>query len=189
MADLTPQPAQPNDEYDLTPPPASRSGVPPAPATRPATSPPMDGDVRQSQPEAASKPDSADSADTAAKAEATAAAALADAEDIRENRALASVAYMGPLVLVPLVFGRTSPFVRHHTNQGFLLFVAEIFVWAALQMLAIPARVIPPLPPLLGLAAFVAWIAFFVFSLRGLASALSGHRSEVPIIGIHKVVE
>lgn len=186
MADITPQPAQPNDEYDLTPPPTARSGAQPAAPSGPTAPPPEDGTVRQSQPPAA---DTSNAAQTAAKAEADAAAALADAEDIRENRALASVAYMGPLVLVPLVFGRTSPFVRHHTNQGFLLFVAEIFVWAGLQMLAIPALVIPPLPPLLGLAAFVAWIAFFVFSLRGLTSALNGHRSEVPIIGIHKVVE
>ena len=122
-------------------------------------------------------------------AEEAALAAQAEAQDIRENRALASVAYMGPLVLVPLVFGRTSPFVRHHTNQGFLLFVAEIFVWASLQVLAIPALVIPPLPPLLGLLALVAWITFFVFSLRGLSGALCGVRSEIPIIGIHKVVE
>ncbi len=186
MADMTPQPVNPNDEYDLTPPSAASSTVQPATASGPATSPAADRNVRQTASAPAGDPNAAE---TAAKAEAAAAAALADAEDIRENRALASVAYMGPLVLVPLIFGRTSPFVRHHTNQGFLLFVAEIFVWAALQALAIPALVIPPLPPLLGLTAFVAWIAFFVFSLRGLASALNGHRSEVPIIGIHKVVE
>ncbi len=186
MADITPSPEKPNDEYDLTPPPTVRPAGQPAAPSGPAPSPAADSGVRQNQAESAG---TSDPADTAAKAEAAAAAALVDAEDIRENRALASVAYMGPLVLVPLVFGRTSAYVRHHTNQGFLLFVAEIFVWAALQVLAIPALVIPPLPPLLGLTAFVAWIAFFVFSLRGLASALSGHRSEVPIIGIHKVVE
>ncbi len=176
----------PEGGYDLSP--AAQSPTPPSPP--PFKSPPAGvntADVRQSGP--AAGPARPNAVKTDAEQAADDARAEEEAADIRENRALAAVAYMGPLVLVPLVFGKTSPFVRYHTNQGFLLFVAEIFVWAALEMLAIPALVIPPLPPVLGLVAFGAWILFFVFSLRGIAAALGGRKGEIPIIGIHKVVE
>ena len=184
MPDNMPSPT-PEESYELSP------VQPPAPPSPPPVNPSPAGfnpaDVRQSSASA----DRAGSDAVTADADQAAAQAQADAEaaDIRENRALAAVAYMGPLVLVPLVFGKTSPFVRHHTNQGFLLFVAEIFVWAGLELLAIPAMVIPPLRAMLGLVAFGTCILFFVFSLRGLAAALNGRKSEIPIIGIHKVVE
>ena len=58
-------------------------------------------------------------------------------EDINQNKVMAVLAYIGILVLVPLLAAPNSKYARYHVNQGLLLFIAEIclgvvmgiFIW------------------------------------------------------------
>ena len=58
-------------------------------------------------------------------------------EDINQNKVMAVLAYIGILVLVPLLAAPNSKYARYHANQGLLLFIAEIclgvvmgiFIW------------------------------------------------------------
>ena len=47
-------------------------------------------------------------------------------EDINQNKVMAVLAYIGILVLVPLLAAPNSKYARYHANQGLLLFIAEI---------------------------------------------------------------
>jgi len=45
----------------------------------------------------------------------------ADIQDAQDNRVMAILAYLGPLVLVPLLAAPGSRFARYHTDQGLAL--------------------------------------------------------------------
>lgn len=45
-------------------------------------------------------------------------------EDINQNKVMAVLAYIGILVLVPLLAAPNSKYARYHVNQGLLLFIA-----------------------------------------------------------------
>ena len=40
-----------------------------------------------------------------------------DAQDITSNKAMAILAYFGPLVLIPIFAAKQSKFARYHSNQ------------------------------------------------------------------------
>ena len=96
---------------------------------------------------------------------------------------MAILAYLGPLVLIPLLLARESPFARHHTNQGLVLFLAEAIYGIAYSLLswillAISWRL-----------AFFLWIwgvgaiVFLVFAIIGILSASRGELKPLPLIG------
>ena len=107
----------------------------------------------------------------------------ADIRDAQENKVMAILAYLGPLVLIPLLLARESPFAGHHTNQGLVLFLAEAIYGIAYSLLswillAISWRL-----------AFFLWIwgvgsiVFLVFAIIGILSASRGELKPLPLIG------
>ena len=85
--------------------------------------------------------------------------------------------------LIPLLLARESPFARHHTNQGLVLFLAEAIYGIAYSLLswillAISWRL-----------AFFLWIwgvgaiVFLVFAIIGILSASRGELKPLPLIG------
>ena len=53
-----------------------------------------------------------------------------------EHRTLLGVlAYIGPLVIVPLIAGKNDSFVKFHAKQGLVLLVLAIILWILLPML------------------------------------------------------
>lgn len=92
--------------------------------------------------------------------------------DIKENKAIAALSYLGLLVLVPLLAKKDSPFAQFHAKQGLVLLVAWVII------------------------GFVSWIPFvgwvvgilgaiflFVLFIMGLVNSLSGQVDELPLIG------
>ena len=103
--------------------------------------------------------------------------AQATAEDIGKNKAMAVLAYLGLLFLVPLLAAKDSPFARYHTNQGILLFIVQTIGVAATQ--------IP----------YAGWIAgalvnIFTTALRviGVINAFKGEAKELPVIGKFRII-
>ena len=67
-----------------------------------------------------------------------------DSKDIADNKVMAVLAYIGILFLIPLLAAPNSRFARFHTNQGLVLFLAEVVLGTA--------------GGVLGLIPFVGWI-------------------------------
>lgn len=105
-----------------------------------------------------------------------------DREDINKNRAMAILAYIGPLVFIPMFAAKNSKFARFHVNQGFLLFL----VWASLSVLSTFFNLIY-LPRflyvLIQLSLWAVSIPATVINVIGIVNAARGKAKELPIIG------
>lgn len=95
-----------------------------------------------------------------------------DATDIEGNRVMAVLAYLGILVLVPLLAASKSPYARYHTNQGLLLLIASVICSAVSAV------------PILGwLVALVGNVITFVLMIIGIINAAQGRARQLPLIG------
>ena len=54
------------------------------------------------------------------------APAYNEARDTEENKGMGILAYLGPLVFIPMFAAKNSKFARFHTVQGFNLFVLDL---------------------------------------------------------------
>ncbi|MCX6806582.1 MAG: hypothetical protein NT135_00445 [Candidatus Berkelbacteria bacterium] len=93
-------------------------------------------------------------------------------KDVEENKAMAAIAYIWILFLIPMLTKKDSPFAMYHAKQGLALFVLSL------------------------ISGFVFWIPFvgwaigifvFVLFIMGLINALQGQMKPLPLIG--KVAE
>lgn len=100
-----------------------------------------------------------------------------DPEDIKKNKVMAVLSYIGILVLIPILCAKDSKFARFHANQGLVLFIIEI--------IAIPV---------LGLI-FKGWILrilsiiCFAFAVIGIVYAVQGKAKELPVLGNIKILK
>ena len=105
-------------------------------------------------------------------------------EDINQNKVMAVLAYIGILVLVPLLAAPNSKYARYHVNQGLLLFIAEIclgvvmgiFIW------------IPVLNIIIGILGGIVSLLFFVFAIIGIVNACQGKAKGLPIFVKFKIL-
>lgn len=107
-------------------------------------------------------------------------------EDVNGNKVFGILAYIGILFLVPLFAAKDSQYARFHTNQGLVLFIAEvilniaakivigIFSVASLGLLAVPISIVLNL---------VVWAFNLGFMILGIANACSGEAKVLPVIG------
>ena len=89
----------------------------------------------------------------------------------QDDKVMAALSYLWVLVLIPLLKPGKSEFVKFHSRQGFLLFLAEIVLMAV--------QIVPFLGMIIG---FLGGIVAIVFSVMGLFAALSGKYWEVPYL-------
>ena len=100
-----------------------------------------------------------------------------DPKDVEENKALAIIAYLGPLCLVPLLAKKDSPYAQYHAKQGFVLFIAEVALWIIWWFLTFAT---------LGLGVVLSWIVWLltlIWSILGIVKATQGKTEPLPIIG------
>lgn len=98
-------------------------------------------------------------------------------QDAEENKVLAALGYLGPMVILPLILKPNSPFVRFHANQSIALLLFSI--------LCSVCSIVP----------FFGWMisafggVFTLVSLfRGFIDAMNGKRKKLPIIGDIKIL-
>lgn len=112
-----------------------------------------------------------------------------DSTDIQNNKAMAILAYFGPLVLIPLLAAKGSRYARYHSNQGLVLCIACIaysIVYSILSsiILAISWRLYS-LVSIIGLVGLV----FLVLAVIGIINAANGRAKELPVIGKIKLLK
>lgn len=112
-----------------------------------------------------------------------------DANDINSNKAMAILAYFGPLVLIPIFATKQSKFARYHSNQGLVLLIASILYGIAYSILS-------------SIILAISWRLYFIVSIIGLVSivitilaiigiinAATGKAKELPLIGKFKILK
>lgn len=99
-----------------------------------------------------------------------------DANDIEANKIMAVLAYIGILVLIPILVAPKSKFARFHSNQGLVLLIVNIIY-------NIITAVIQSIIPALSLVFKIISIIFFVLMIIGIINAVGGKAKELPVIG------
>lgn len=101
--------------------------------------------------------------------------------DVAQNKVMGILAYIGILVLVPILAAKDSPYARFHANQGLVLFIVEI-AWSVVYF------VLALILGLVGLG-FIASIlglvniVFLVLMILGIVNACKGTATKLPVIG------
>ncbi len=105
--------------------------------------------------------------------------------EVKRNRAMGVLSYLGILVLIPLLAGdKSSEYVRHHANQGLVLFLVSTvvdlldgsWVWGFHSLIHMGGA---GFSLLLNIADF----ACLIMMIMGIVSACKGKRTELPLIG------
>ena len=102
-----------------------------------------------------------------------------DRNDITANKAMAILAYFGPLVLIPILAAKESKFARFHSNQGLVLLITSAIVQVA-------AEIVPLVGWLVGL---VGGIFVFACFLKGMINVYHLEKKELPYIGSFKLLK
>ena len=105
-----------------------------------------------------------------------------DPADIEANKVLSLLSYLGILWLIPLLAAPNSRFAKFHTNQGLILWIANLIVGVAGGVLAII--------PILGwLVALALGIIMLVLMIIGIVNAVQGRAKQLPIIGKYTLLK
>jgi uncharacterized membrane protein len=91
-------------------------------------------------------------------------------EPKKKNTGMAVVAYI--LFFIPLLTeSKNDPFVKYHTKQGFVLFLAWLITAIALQM------------PIIQWFFWILSIFVLVLFIMGILNAVNGKEKPLPLIG------
>lgn len=88
------------------------------------------------------------------------------------------LSYIGILVLVPIIAGKTQ-FARFHANQGLILMIIEIVVGVICGILSF----IPVIRVIFGIISGLIELVTLVLSIIGIVNAANGEMKELPVIG------
>ncbi len=116
-------------------------------------------------------------------------AAMGDAADVEKNKVFAVLAYIGILVLVPILAAKDSPFAKYHANQGLVLFIACVIISVIFVPVMIGMSFIPGvncLVPVLGMVVSLGLVAFMIL---GIINAINGKMVPLPLIGQFKILK
>lgn len=114
-----------------------------------------------------------------------------DQNDVRQNKVMAVLAYLGILVLVPLLArDKNSEYARFHTNQGLVLWITGVLVnlltggrFFGLRFLVYFDWWIT------SLIGGILGVVLFVFAIVGIVYACQGQKRELPVIGKIKIIK
>ena len=90
-----------------------------------------------------------------------------NSKDVEENKIFAVLAYLGILVVIPLLAKKDSKFAMFHAKQGLVLLIAWVIAWL-LSFVFI---------------GFILDIVLIVFSIWGIVNAATGKWAKLPLVG------
>lgn len=107
-------------------------------------------------------------------------------EDVSKNKAYGVMAYLGILVLVPLLGAKDSLYAKFHANQGLILLIFNILLSAGCRILTFAFKVATfgLMNNAINITATAAASALsLVLVIIGIVNACSGEAKRLPIIG------
>ena len=109
-----------------------------------------------------------------------------DPKDAQDNKIMGILAYLGILVLVPILAAKDSPFAKFHANQGLIILIAWIALNVVLFILSfIFAFVFSSffLYRIFQLLYGLAGLGYAVLAIIGIIGANNGETKELPVVG------
>ena len=88
------------------------------------------------------------------------------------NKLMGILAYLGVLVLIPLLAVKDSKFVKFHVNQGLILLICSVVVYFV-------GRILPDL----SLLVKILDVAILVLAVIGIYNVIKGETKKLPLIG------
>lgn len=112
-----------------------------------------------------------------------------DAKDIEESKVMAVLAYLGILILVPILAAPNSKFARFHSNQGLILIIASVGYSIVASILSFILAFIPVIGWIISALVWLVSCAFVVLVILGIVNAAGGKAKELPLIGKFKILK
>ncbi len=104
--------------------------------------------------------------------------------DNSNDKVFGVLSYLGPLVIISLAVGKT-PFVKHHANQGLVLFILEVIFSVVLAI----AGLIPVVRVLFWIIGGLVDLVCFIMAIMGIVGVVNGEMNELPVIGAIKLIK
>ena len=108
---------------------------------------------------------------------------LYDHGNIRNDKVMAVLAYLGCLVLIPMFAAKQSKFVRYHVRQGLMLLVTELIFYVGYCILSFTVLSISwhlySIVKIIGIIRYL----FPMLTIIGIINAISGMEKKLPVIG------
>lgn len=101
-----------------------------------------------------------------------------------DNKVMGVLSYLGLLVLIPILVGPKTPFVRYHANQGLVLCLVQI----GCSILTVVVGWIPFIGSLLGMILALVNICIVIFAIVGIVYVIQGKTKDLPVIGGIKIL-
>lgn len=106
-----------------------------------------------------------------------------DYKDIRNDKIMAVLAYLGFLVLIAMFTAKKSKFVKYHARQGLMLLVTELIFYVGYGILSFTILSISwhlySIVKIIGIIRYL----FPVLTIIGIINVINGEEKELPIIG------
>ena len=106
-----------------------------------------------------------------------------DPADVEKNKVMAILAYIGILVLVPLLAAKDSPFARYHANQGLVLLIVAFCGGIVLGILGFISAFLGPVACVVMIVNLCFFVAVLAFVIMGIINAAGGKMKPLPVIG------
>lgn len=105
-------------------------------------------------------------------------------QQITDGKAMGILAYIGFLVLIPILAEKNNPFVRYHANQGLVLFLAEL-LYAVVHKVLVRVFLLTlfPLGVILNIIFSIASLVFVAYMVIGIVNVCNGKAKQLPVIG------
>jgi len=111
-------------------------------------------------------------------------------KDAEDNKIMGILAYLGILVLVPILAAKESPFARFHANQGLILIIAAIVLSIAVGIFnAIVIAISWRLGIITSLLSLAVSVGCLVLVIIGIINAAKGEMKQLPIIGKYTILK
>ncbi len=108
-----------------------------------------------------------------------------DSKDVEENKAMGVLAYIGILVLIPLLAAPKSKFARYHSNQGLILLIIEVLCSAIFT----PLGFIPYVGIVFSIIGGLVGLVCLVLLILGIVNAAQGKAKALPLIGKFNILK
>ncbi len=124
-----------------------------------------------------------------------------DPADIQANKAMGILAYLGPLVFIPMFAVKGSRFARFHANQGLITLILNVGYGIVQFILTLLLQVIFPyrwtysyigrgaVYNVLSTVLSLVWIPLAVLAILGIINAANGKAKELPLVGKFKILK
>ncbi|MBE6530038.1 MAG: hypothetical protein E7680_05515 [Ruminococcaceae bacterium] len=106
-----------------------------------------------------------------------------DPQDIAENKKLAVLSYIGPLILISIFLGRKSKFAMFHFCQALLNIIVFIVYYILFNFLCTSGFLPIVLTVIFFILLFPGLLAFPIFSILGIVHAAKGKAITMPLYG------